>query len=100
MFIYIISSQNIGYELTLFRLKVFRNSEKCFVKQGNISLQILLNLFINPSFEVNEVESLRVFNFLLFQPLSEKWEMIQNFLSVEYSINHVATEKSHFYLVS
>lgn len=69
--------------------------QKCYV-----SLQILLDLFVNPSFEINEIKCLWEFYFLLFKPLWEKWKMIQNFLSVENSVNHMATKQSHFYLVS
>lgn len=70
------------------------------MQQGNISLNVFLSFLINPLFKVNEVKSMWVINFILFQPLYKIWEMVQDFFTMENSINHMTTEKSHFNFVS
>lgn len=44
-------------------------SEESLMQKCNISLQIFLNFFVNPSFEVNKIKSMWELYFLLLKPL-------------------------------
>ena len=46
------------------------------MEQGNVTLQILLGFFEDPLLEVDEVESMRVFDLLGLEPLDEEREVI------------------------
>jgi len=84
----------------LFTFSYFFKSKESFVQKGNVSLNILLGLFVDPSFEVYKVKCMRKLNFFLFYPLSEKWKVIQDFFTIENSVDHVATKEFHLYLIS
>ena len=69
------------------------------MKQGNIFLQILLSLRINPLLKVDKIKGMFIMDSLRLKPLCEKWEILVYFLPVEYSVYHMATKQPHLYLV-
>lgn len=69
------------------------------MKQGNVFLQVLLGLRINPLLEVNKVKRMVVVDSLSLEPLGKEWEILVHFFPVEYPVYHVATEQPHLYLV-
>lgn len=58
-----------------------------------------MTLLVNPFFKVSHIESMSIIYFLFFQPVYERWKMLLNLFSIEYSVNHVAAEEPHFYFV-
>ena len=69
------------------------------MNQGNVFLQVLLRLRINPFLEVNEVKGMVIMDSLRLKPLGKKWEIFIHFFPVEYPVYHVATEQPHLYFV-
>jgi hypothetical protein len=67
---------------------------------GDVFLEVLLALFVNPLFEVVEVESVWVADFTGCQPFVVALEVISNFLSVEDTVDHVAAEQTKLDFVS
>ena len=43
---------------------------------------------------------MRVVNLFGFEPFDVKREVVRNLLAVEYPVNHVATEQTHFNFIS
>ena len=60
----------------------------------------MLSFFQNPLLEVDEVEGMRVVNLFRLEPFDVEREVVGNLLSVEYPVDHVATEETHFNFIS
>lgn len=70
------------------------------MEQCDVSLQVLLSLFVNPFLEIDEVESMLVFVFFHLQPFYEKREVLRDLFTVEDPVYHMAAKQSHLYFVS
>jgi hypothetical protein len=70
------------------------------MKKGDVAFQILLSFLQNPSFEVNKVERMWIFDLFCLEPLDEKRKVIRNLFPVENSINHMTTKQSHLDFIS
>lgn len=70
------------------------------MQKCNISLKILLSFFQDPLLEVYEVEGMRIVNLFRLKPFDVEREVVGNLLAIEYPVDHVATEQTHFNFIS
>ena len=62
------------------------------MEESDVTFKILLRFFQNPLLKVDEVKSVGIFYLFGLEPLHIKWEMVRNFLPIENTVDHVATE--------
>lgn len=70
------------------------------MQKGDVLFQVLLGFFINPFLKVSHIKGVGILIFFLSEPVHKRGEMVFDFLSVENTVDHVTTEKSHFNLIS
>lgn len=75
-------------------------SEESFVEVGDVFFQVFLGFFVDPLFEVDEVEGVGVFYFFELEPLEEVGEVVGDFFAVEDAVDHVAAEEPHLDFVA
>lgn len=67
---------------------------------GDVLLEVLLCLLVDPLLEVVEIKGMRVLDLPWGQPLAVSLEVIWYFLAVEDAVDHVAAEEAEFDLVA
>jgi predicted nucleic acid binding AN1-type Zn finger protein len=70
------------------------------MEKGYVLFQVFLGFFIYPFLKVSHIKGVGVLILFLSEPVHKRREVVFDFLSVENTVDHVTTEKSHFNLIS